>query len=166
MVPIIGQIPSKSAEDSDGIRSVPELKRTDIFDDHRILAIGKRRIGELELNASTETKTAHVESSATDILHFDIFKIVIIIGAAGQPRWMIHNLRDAQRRQRREERRYGGAAPGILKRPSDCRTDVGHSGTRENSRIRVNRDRARIGEGSWSQIAARSARIRTVQGVI
>ena len=61
MVAVVGEISSIGAEDANSVRSVTELKRVRVFDDHGRLTGRELGIWELELDASSHREAIEVQ---------------------------------------------------------------------------------------------------------
>src|SRR5437899_11290027 len=112
MIAIVGQISSIGAKNANNVCSVTKLERVDVFDDYCRFTRRKQSIGELELDSSADEKAIHIERSGTHVLHFDKFKIIIVVRIAHDPCRVIHDFGDPQWRYGGEERLYRRRAPG------------------------------------------------------
>src|SRR5439155_25979090 len=116
-----------------------------------------------ELHAATEAELVYAERSASDILHFEVLKILRRIRAARRRReGMIHDFRDPQRWRDCKQRHGVRRAPGIVIGIS------GSLGSRENADIRgdSHSHRSVIAGDTGRDSASRRARVRAVEGVI
>src|ERR1051326_7911867 len=78
---------------------------------------GQHVVRKIELDATAKAEPVQIERSGADVFQLDVFEVVGVVGVAGRRRRrVVHDLRDAQRRNGEVEAVHGLARPDTVGR--------------------------------------------------
>ena len=110
MIPAVTQVVGVTAKDQRS-GAVTGLEGGHVLDEDGVLAGRQHDIWKIEVEAAAQPELIHAQRGGADILHLEVFKVILVVGIAGRRFCgMVHNLGNAQRRQRGEV--GGGHRPG------------------------------------------------------